>query len=189
MTIVVKLADPVELAAGTSIQPPAGWTQEGFLSEDNPLWLKPKSRFAWRPPGVETAVLHWHLSEVSLLNEVMSQFIQLLSGESGWIAVEKLESLHPALIRMPLVSVTRARVSSGWESDLRLGVEYFFPETTEFGIVYYSPTEKSDEGEFEILGYEGREPEYSRYWQIARASMDTFASGSHELGKLLDLKE
>lgn len=174
MTADIKLANPVDLGAGRSIRPPEGWIQEGFVT-DNPLWLKPKSRYSWHPRDVDSAILHWQLSEVELPQKLVSAFIEILAGPVGWIAVDELKDLHPGLIRMSLADITRAKIFSLDGSEKLLGVEYFYPDSTEFGIVHYAPTAKFERGEVQILGYEGREPEYSQYWNTAQASMATFS--------------
>ncbi|HEY9871243.1 MAG TPA: hypothetical protein V6D08_18935, partial [Candidatus Obscuribacterales bacterium] len=177
MAIDTALGAPVFLGLGKYICPPAGWAQDGFVTADNPYWLLPKSRLRWSPPGQEGVSLHWHLSPVPLPEALMRALIEVLRVSAGAIDQARLAPLYPGLIRMPLDSVTAAQVVSYPRSGRLLRVEYAISQYNELGIVHYAPTEMYEFGEYEMLAYEGKDPEYSKYLNAAIAAMESFAVG------------
>lgn len=177
MAIDTALGAPVFLGPGKYICPPAGWNQEGFVTADNPYWLLPKSRLRWSPPGQEGLSLHWHRSPVPLPEELMRAFIEVLRGPAGALDKTRLAPLYPGIVRMPLDSITTAQVVSYPRSGHLLRVEYAISEYNELGIVHYAPTEMYEVGEYEMLAYEGKDPQYSQYVNIAVAAMASFATG------------
>jgi len=180
MVVGTRLAGPSFLGAGRTIRPPEGWTQTGWVTE-NPLWVLPKSRVRWTPPEAERLSLHWDLSMTPLPEEIMEPFVRLLDGWPGTVAKDLLKPLYPALIRMSLDSITTASLVTYEKSGRLLRVEYAFPEYSELGIVHYSPTEMYEFGEFQILAYEGKDPDFSRLLAVAEASMATFSVGQTEV--------
>ncbi len=177
MAIDTALSAPLNIGVGKYICPPTGWSQEGFITGDNPYWLLPKSRLRWVPPGDERPALHWHLSATPLPDELMARLLELVRGAPGPVASDRLAALYPGLIRMPLDSITSAEIVTYPKSGRLLRVEYAITQYGEVGIVHYAPTEMYEFGEFQMLAYEGKDPGYSKYLQTALNAMESFATG------------
>lgn len=173
MAARTELAPPVSLGTGRSICPPVNWSQEGFVNE-NPLWLLPKSRLTWTPPGVEGTSLHWKLSPVPRPAEVINRLLSLLAGEPGPISLDRIAPLYPGLIRMLIESITLAEVVSFANSGNLLRVDYVLTDSQRAGTVFYAPTEMYEFGEIQILAYEGTSPEYGQFLDLARSAIATF---------------
>lgn len=174
----------LNLGCGYSIQPPESWNSEGFITHDNDLWLQPKSQMRWRPADSNHVSLHWSLSPTALPQSAMQVLLALLSSPPGWLERERVLPLCPALIRMPAESITRATIVNYPEDLIMLGVEYVLRAQKSFGMVFYAPTAKASQGEFQILAYEGSEPDYTRYWKVARSSLETFRHDQPGMNKV-----
>lgn len=161
------------LGSGRSLVPPEGWLKTGFITE-NELGLEPKSQMRWCPVETQAVFLHWWLSSSPLPQESMMILQDLVSRVPGWIAIEQILPLYPALIRMPLHCLTRARIVPYPGNFSMLGVEYFIREKSMVGIVFYAPS-LHEYGEYEALAYEGTEPAYSQYWKFARNALETYS--------------
>ncbi len=169
----IALTSEMSLGSGRSIQPPDGWLKEGWITQSE-LWLEPKSRLRWCPPATQTVSLHWSLSATPLPAEVMKHLLESVARPPGWLSVDLLLPLSPALIRIPVRGITRATIVAYPDAVRMLGVEYVMQTESKVGLVFYAPTESSDQGEFEILAYEGKEPDYSTFWQAARSALESF---------------
>lgn len=164
----------VALGGGRAISPPEGWIQDGFRSE-NPFWLLPKGRLRWQPPEAGSPALHWSLSQSPLPQEHMQLLVALIGGEPGPLPAAAVAPLHPALVRMPADAILHASVVELGKSKM-LRVEYEIAQWGEKGIVYYSPTELYEFGEFQILAYEGREPGYGKHLPEALGALASYSS-------------
>lgn len=169
----IVLEKPVELGEGITLQPPAGWTQTGWVT-DNPLWLEPKDRMDWVPPGASTVVLHWELSSTPLPAEVMTQFVQLLKGQSEPLSIQQILPFYPTLVRMSMDSISRAQVLHFPDAESILCVQYAIERTQEYGVVFYGLTNNSALGEYQMLAYEGKTPEYGQFFEGGKAALNSF---------------
>ncbi len=167
------LEKPVDLGEGITLQPPTGWTQSGWVT-DNPLWLNPKDRMDWIPPGAKTVVLHWELSASPLPEDVMTQFIELLKGRSEPLSIQQILPFYPTLVRMPMDSISRAQVIHNAGAESVLCVQYAISRSQEYGVVFYGLTKGSALGEYQMLAYEGTAPEYGQYFEAGRAALNSF---------------
>jgi len=176
MAIDTKLGARVSLGFGRSIQPPEGWSFDGWVLDD-PLALLPKSWLRWNPPGHQRLVLRWNLSPRLLPWEVMDRLVGLLEAPLGELPVSGVAALSPALIRIPLDFVTQAEIISYPYTWPLLRIEYFIPHEWEAGTVHYSPTENYALGEYQMLAFEGNDDAYRKYLAVAQASMQTLSLG------------
>jgi hypothetical protein len=180
MTAETGVGAPVSLGSGRSICPPNGWIQKGYVTE-NVSRLDLKSKLEWNPPGVDSATLHWQLSNRALPEDVMDVLIKLVSEFPGPLPLEAVVPLYERLIRMPADSIQSAQTIYRPDFGNLLRVDYAFVGYPEVGIVHYCPTEMYEFGEFQILAYEGREPEYSRFLSIAEQAMATLKINAGQL--------
>jgi hypothetical protein len=164
---------PVFLKSGIYIRPPAGWKQLGWIVDENPLQLLPKSRVSWQPQS-DGVSLHWEVSMTPLPVQAMDALVNILRTMHDRVAIEILQPLFPALIRMSLSSITSAKVIRQGAAGPMLSVEYWMPDEQMAGVVWYAPTELYEYGEYHELAYEGSEPEYSDFVAAAVAAMETF---------------
>lgn len=169
----VLLEKSVDLGEGISLHPPSGWTQSGWVT-DNPLWLNPKDRMDWMPPGAKSAVLHWEMSASPLPEDVMAAFIELLKGKSEPLSIQQILPLYPALVRMEMDAISRAQVLYNPDSESVLCVQYAINRTQEFGVVFYGLTKGSALGEFQMVCYEGKGPEYGQFFEAGKAALNSF---------------
>lgn len=175
MSVETRLDKAIALGTGRTIKPPKGWEQSGFVS-DNALWLKPKNRLSWQPPQTSNTRILWELNAVPLPKEVMSHLIWLLRAPREHVPIEDLQPLYPTLLRMSLKTIVSAKVLTYPEGGRLLSITYSMPSSQEFGIVHYAPTELSDLGEFEKLSYEGKQPEYGQFLDVARLTLASFTT-------------
>lgn len=180
MSILIesRLDEPFSLGSGRTIRPPAGWSAEGFVSGSDQLRLRPASHVRWCPPGCERLSLHWNKSTTPLANAAAEHFSELLRSPLGVVRVEDLAPLFPAMIRIPLLRITRAQVTHLPRYGPFLEIDYFIAEQGEAGIVYYAPTDRFEHGEYQLLAYEGREPAYTTFLAVARKSLRTFCESN-----------
>ncbi len=167
------LLPAMDLADGRSIQPPAGWLKEGWVT-DNKLGLAPKSRLRWTPSEREPVALHWELSRAPLPGEVMSELVLALLRGTGPVAEGTIRKLHPALVLIPLHAITLSQVICLPGYGHHLQVEYILESGAFRGLVLYAPTTQYAQGEYQLLAYEGREPFYSAHLSIATRSIYSF---------------
>jgi hypothetical protein len=170
----MELSNQVSLGNGRGISPPAGWVQDGFTAE-NPLWVRPKGRIRWHPPGNDDVALHWSLSVSPLAKNTMDDLLSLMNSPSGDIDLDALKALNPGLIRMPTASLLRARLLEFENSGPLICVEYAFEDSNEAGFICYSATEKHESGEYQILGYEGKQPAFDDFLDVGIAAIQSFS--------------
>jgi hypothetical protein len=170
----MELSTQVSLGNGKAISPPKGWIQDGFTA-DNPLWLLPKGRVRWYPPGSQGVVLHWSVSVCPLDKRIMEHLLSLMKHEMGDIELDELKPLHPSVIRMPASSLLRARLLEFDNSGPLICVEYGYEEVKEAGFIAYAATESHELGEYQVLGYEGKHPAFDEFLDVAIASIQSFS--------------
>jgi hypothetical protein len=180
MTILneTTLDQAFSLGAGRTIRPPMGWTAQGFISGNDTLKLRPASQARWSPAGSDRLSLHWNKSMSPLSVETAEYFSEILRKPLGIVTIEELEPLFPELIRIPLIRITQARVTSLPRYGPFLEIDYFIAEKREAGLVYFAPTERFEFGEYQVLAYEGQEPAFTTFLPVARKSIRTFCDGS-----------
>ncbi len=171
------LDQPFSLGAGRTIRPPSGWTTQGFISGNDRLRLRPANHARWAPAGVERLSLHWNKSMSPLSTATAEYFAEILQKPLGIVMVEELLPLFPELIRIPLIRITRAQVTSLPRYGPFLEIDYFIAEQREAGIVYFAPTDRFEYGEYQVLAYEGKEPAFTTFLPVARKSLRTFCDG------------
>lgn len=179
MSILTESAldQPFSLGAGRTIRPPMGWTAQGFISGNDHLRLRPANHARWFPHEIRGLSLHWNKSTSPLSPAAADYFAEILRKPLGIVMVEELTPLFPELIRIPILRITRAQVTSLPRYGPFLEIDYFIAEQREAGIVYYAPTERFEFGEFQVLAYEGKEPAFTTFLPVARKSLRTFCDG------------
>lgn len=173
LTYVETLAAPTSLGLKRTIQAPDGWRRLGWVVDD-PLWILPKSRLRWQPPDCDSVSLHWELSPQPLPADLMSVFITCLIGRAGPLSPASLYLLHPGLIRISPDLISEATIVSLPLSGQHLRIVYYSPERSQRGEVFYSTSENYPMGEFQILGYEGTEPDFQRYLPVATRALQSY---------------
>lgn len=172
-----SLDQPFSLGAGRTIRPPSGWVARGFISGNDELRLRPANHARWFPAGVERLSLHWNKSMSPLSPSTAECLICILQKPLGIVLVDELTPLFPELIRIPLIRITRAQVTSLPRYGPFLEIDYFIAEQREAGIVFIAPGDRFEFGEYQILAYEGKEPAFTTFLPVARKSLRTFCDG------------
>lgn len=158
------------LGGGMSISPPEGWLQTGKISEES-LEKKLKNKVTWTPPGECRAKIHWQVAKIAVAPDVVEFLRIVVDQELGELPIEALQPLQPALIRLAADTITSASVTKFENSNPFLYLEYHDQRSNYRGLVCYAPAKSGNEGEVQILAYEGVDPFFSRFEEPAKQSL------------------
>src|SRR5438874_6834632 len=110
----------------------------------------------------------------------MKVLLELMNHNPGDIEIAALKPLQPLLIRIPQEMILRSRLLHFPNSGPLISVEYGSEEFAEAGFICYAATEDSEHGEYQILGYEGKQPGFDKYLDDAIDSLQTFSINEPE---------
>ncbi len=160
----------ISLGKGLSFSLPDGWSQTGTISQES-LEKKLKNKVSWTPPGECRAKIHWQVAKITVAPEVVEFLKIIIEQEPGDLPIEALQPLQPALIRLAPETITRLTITQLENSNPFLYLEYHDDRSRYRGLVCYAPARSGNEGEVQILAYEGIEPFFSRFEEPAKVSL------------------